>query len=128
MKRRKKSYDKRMYEAMFLIEPQAASTRWNDVAKEIETILLRHGGSIVRLDRWDERKLAYPIKKRNRGGYALLYFEAPPLAITKLRAEYALSETILRHLILNFEGKLKDPPPPPSTVVPAPVPAEAARV
>ena len=122
MKQRRKRYDKRLYEAMFLIEPQAASTRWTEVAQEIESVLLRHGGSVVRLEKWDERKLAYPIKKRTRGGYALCYFEAPPEAITKLRADFALSETVLRQLILVFEGTLKDKPK-----EEAPQPAAAAK-
>jgi small subunit ribosomal protein S6 len=121
--KRKKSYDKRMYEAMFVVEPQVAATRWTEVAQEIEGVLLRHGGTIVRLDKWDERKLAYPIKKRNRAGYALCYFEAPPPAIEKIRAEFVLSENILRHLIVSFEGKLKEPVAPPA----APAPVEAAR-
>lgn len=115
--------DKRMYEAMFVVEPQAASTRWPEVAKEIETVLVRHGGSIVRMDKWDERKLAYPIKKRARAGYALCYFEASPAAIVKIRAEYGLSETLLRHLILAFEGKLKEP----KEAKPEPEPAAAAK-
>lgn len=122
---RPRPHDKRMYEAMFVVEPQAASTRWTEVAQEIETVLVRHGGSIVRLDKWDERKLAYPIKKRARAGYALLYFEAPPAAITKIRADYGLSETLLRHLIVNFEGKLKEPKPVQPEPVPVPVPAPA---
>lgn len=121
---RRRTGDKRMYEAMFVVEPQAASTRWTEVAQEIEAVLVRHGGSIVRLDKWDERKLAYPIKKRARAGYALCYFEATPAAITNIRAEYGLSETLLRHLILSFEGKLKEPKAP----VPVPAPEPAAVV
>jgi small subunit ribosomal protein S6 len=121
--KKRRAADKRLYEAMFVVEPQVAATRWEQVAREIEGVLLRHGGTIVRLDRWDERKLAYPIKKRSRAGYALCYFEAPPPAIEKLRAEFVLSETILRHLILIFEGTLKDKPPAPAP--PPAVPVEA---
>ena len=120
---RRRTGDKRLYEAMFVVEPQAASTRWNETAQEIETVLVRHGGSIVRLDKWDERKLAYPIKKRARAGYALCYFEAPPEAITKIRAEYGISETLLRHLILICEGKLRDR----KESRPVPEPAVAAK-
>jgi small subunit ribosomal protein S6 len=119
--KRKKRYDKRLYEAMFVVEPQAAATQWTQVAQEIEGVLLRHGATVVRLDRWDERKLAYPIKKRQRAGYALCYFESPPPAITKIRADLALSETLLRTLILTFEGTPKEPTP-----APTPVPVETA--
>ncbi len=119
---KRKPADQRIYEAMFVLEPQAASTKWKEVAQEVEAVLLRHSCKIVRLEKWDERRLAYSIKKRNRGGYALCYFEGPPAAITKVRAEFGLSEAILRVLILVFEGKLKEPDPEPT-----PEPVGAAK-
>lgn len=118
---------KRMYEALFLVEPQIASTAWTKVQQDIEGLIQRHGGTVVRLRKWEERKLSYPVKKRQRGTYVLTYFESPTQGIDKLKKEIALSETVLRALVLVFEGTLKDEaeevPPPPAPAAAAPEPA-----
>lgn len=117
----------RMYEAMFLVEPQAAATAWPKVQQDIEGLITRNGGAVVRLRKWEERKLTYNIKKRQRGTYVLTYFNAPTTTIDKLKKDIQLSETVLRALVLVFEGKLKDEaeetpaPPPPAVVAPEPV-------
>ena len=57
-----------------------------------------------------ERKLAFPVRKCARGTYVLAYFGAPEKAVTKLRADIALSEVILRSLVLHHEGEMRKEP------------------
>ena len=98
----KKSSKPNQYEGMFLFgasaatEPQAAEA---NVRKFIET----HGGNILVLKKWDERKLAYEVDGNKRGTYFLTLFTAPPAAITQIERDVRLSEEILRVMILKAD-------------------------
>ena len=90
------------YEGMFLFDP-AVLTDWESVQKEVARLLERAGGQIVACSRWDERRLAYEIKGRKRGVYALTYFKAEPDRISGIERDVNLSESALRCLILRVD-------------------------
>lgn len=98
----------RNYEAMFIVDPVVASKEWNKVTEEIEKTLKRYGANVLSVKKWGERKLAYPIKKQQRGTYVLAYYAAPTAANEKIRADFHLSEIVLRCLILQLEGEVKE--------------------
>jgi len=57
--------------------------------------------------KWGERKLAYPVRKSNRGAFVLAYFAAPPQALTKIKADFQLSDLVFRTLLLQHEGEMR---------------------
>jgi small subunit ribosomal protein S6 len=54
--------------------------------------------------RFDERRLAYPIKGKKRGTYLLAYYEIDPAGTDGLRRELDLSETVLRYIQIGAES------------------------
>ncbi len=101
----------RTYESMLLVEPTVAAKEWNRVVEEVERIAKRHGAAVLQVGRWGERKLAFPVKKNNRGTYVLAYLSAPPAALGKIKADLVLSEVVLRSILLQHEGELRKDPP-----------------
>jgi small subunit ribosomal protein S6 len=93
----------RQYEAMFLFDPTFA-TDMNAVNTEIDRLMERSGGEIILSKKWEERRLAFEIKKRKRGCYVLAYFNAEPTAIVGIERDVTLSESVLRVLIVSAEG------------------------
>ncbi len=90
----------RDYEAMFLLNNDAAMADFEAAAGQVDHVLTRSGATLVRKEKWDERKLAYEIKGQRRATYYLVYFTAPTSAIAEIRRDAQLNATILRHLIL----------------------------
>jgi len=84
---------------MFVIDSSLAERDWNGFAAEIEATIRKHGGNLVDLRKWDDRRLAYEIRHMKRAMYGLAHFEAPPLSIEAMRRDFVLSERIVRHLI-----------------------------
>jgi len=97
----------KQYEAMFLFDPTFGASFENCEA-EIKRILDRAGAAIILCRRWDERRLAFKIKGRKRGVYALTYFNAPPQRIVGLERDAKLSEHVLRVLVLSADGFTRD--------------------
>jgi len=95
------------YEGMFLLDP-GILTDWESVQKEIHRILERAEAQVVACSRWDERRLAYEVKGRKRGVYALTYFKAAPSKIVGIERDVDLSESALRCLILRVDDEMTE--------------------
>jgi small subunit ribosomal protein S6 len=100
------------YEGMFLVEPTIAQREWPKIVEEIERVVKKNGGTVVQLQKWGERKLSYPVRRHQRGTYVLAYFEGDGggKAVTKMRADFQISEIVMRALILHHEGAMRNEP------------------
>jgi small subunit ribosomal protein S6 len=98
----------RNYEAMFILENNAANADFEQTAGAVDAILEKHGASLVRKDKWDERKLAYEIKGQRRGTYYLVYFTAPPSGLAGMAEDLQLTELVLRHMFIVLDEPIDD--------------------
>src|ERR1700722_17010129 len=82
------------YEGMFLLG-QAATADLESGLKLVRGIIERHGGEVLVLKKWDERKLLYEIGTQKRGTYVISYFKAPRSSVTALERDVKLSEEVV---------------------------------
>ena len=94
---------KKLYEVMFLIDSAEAAKDWDGIIELVTKMLNKIDAQILSLKKWDERPLAYSIKRCSRGTYILAYFKADGLKITELERDVLLSERVMRALILRVE-------------------------
>ena len=92
----------RLYEGLFLIDAGRAARDWEGTETEIVTVLEKHGASLRRKDRFDERKLAYPVEGSRRGAYLLAYLDTDPQSINEMRGDLTLSESVLRFMFTRM--------------------------
>ncbi|MGH7177801.1 MAG: 30S ribosomal protein S6 [Tepidisphaeraceae bacterium] len=97
----------KQYEAMFLFGA-AATGEPDNSQNTVKGMIERHGGSVMVLKKWDERKLAFEIKGQKRGLYVICYFTAPGDAIVHIERDVNLSEEILRVLVTDASHLNKD--------------------
>jgi small subunit ribosomal protein S6 len=101
-----------VYEAMFLLDTNKVAGDVPGAAKQLHAILERSNAEVLASRPWDERRLAYPIRKNNvvhkKGLYYLIYFRAEGPALSKMQKDIALNEMILREMILHIDPKLVD--------------------
>lgn len=90
------------YEGMFLLDSARAAKDWEGTEALVTGVLQRYGARLLLKDKWDERKLAYPVKKQRRGMYYLAYFDAPSASLAQIRQDLLLTEGVLRFLILAW--------------------------
>ncbi len=63
---------------------------------------MQHAGAeVLVLKKWNECRLAYEIRGQKRGTYLLVYFKVQGQQIATIERDCNLSETILRHMILQ---------------------------
>jgi small subunit ribosomal protein S6 len=79
-----------------MIPDEAIASEFDAVAKLIET-----QGKMVKVDRWGKRKLAYTIRKRTHGEYAVFYYEAGSGALAaEIEKRLRINENVLRWLTI----------------------------
>lgn len=104
-----------VYECMFLLDTNKVAGDVPGAAKSLHAILEKNKAEVLASRPWDERRLAYPIRKSNptptlhkKGLYYLVYFRAEGPHLTTLEHDFSLNEMILRSLVLHINPKLVD--------------------
>jgi small subunit ribosomal protein S6 len=100
----------RLYESMWVIEASQGREDYARISALIKEVIEKGGGSVLNLEKWEERRLMYPIKKKKRGLYIICHFTAPTQSIVKIERQARLTDDILRHMILIDEDGLSTVP------------------
>ena len=90
------------YEGMFLFG-SGASQDLQAAQNIVKGMIEKHGGEILVLKKWDERKLAYELNKQKRGVYFIAFFKAPTTALSPLDRDIRLSEDVIRAMITEAD-------------------------
>lgn len=93
------------YECLFLLDPTKTATDADGVKAQLHTTLEKYGAQILASRKWDDRKLAYPIKGHKKGVYHLTYFKADTLKMIEVERDFRLNENILRHCLSRIDAK-----------------------
>jgi len=101
----------KFYEGMFLISGSQVQKDPDLVTNTLLSTLKKHGCEVLRNEKWNERKLAYPVKRCDRGTYFVIHFNADEKRIAALRRDCQLNELILRTMITVCPVPLEKLPP-----------------
>lgn len=93
------------YQTIVVIDSLLKSEEIDAIIEKILRIINNNGGKVTYVDRWEKKRLAYEIKKRQYGYYVEIDFEAPGNLVKILERDYRLDEHILRYLTVNLDKK-----------------------
>ena len=104
-------YGTRLYEVMWVVDANMARDGMNKVMDGLKEIVEKSGGKWINGDKYDERRLAYPVKKKKRGTYVISHLTAPTETLTRLERNIQISDLVLRALVtLDDDGLILTPP------------------
>jgi small subunit ribosomal protein S6 len=95
----------RDYEAMFIFHPELTEEKLEQSVQAVEKIIKGNTKGELKTEHMGKKTLAYKIKKVNEGYYVNYDFQAPAVAIAKIKAELKHSEDILRYVIFAKDLK-----------------------
>jgi small subunit ribosomal protein S6 len=105
------------YENIVVLSPDLAKEEEDDLMKRIQGNLDKAGAAIVKLDDWAVRKLAYPIKKKDRGHYFFFLLDMDEGAVAPMAKFYRTLDPVLRHMFVVVDDASEGPKKPPDAVV-----------
>ncbi len=90
----------RQYETMVIVDAMIAEEAIEQELQKIEAKIVANGGQMVFKDIWGKRKLAYEIRRKSHGFYAVLYYKAERGMTALLEKDFRIDENLLRWITL----------------------------
>lgn len=87
------------YEALVILSPELTDEQKEATIKKIFAPVESAKGTIDGVDKWGAKKLAYPIKFKREGYFALVTFTAPTSTIAEVTKQANLIETVFRCVV-----------------------------
>lgn len=95
------------YESLFIVSPTLDAAQIRELTEGINALIQDSGGNVLLTDHWGQKRLTYAINKHSDGYYIFLIFDAPPDLVSKLNNHFLITEMIMRHIVLTFNGDLE---------------------
>lgn len=93
------------YELLLILKPTLTEEEAQQRVALIKEVLEKNGGEVASTIEMGTRKLAYKIKKFERGTYFVFYFTAPPASISEIERIVRINEDIIRFMTVKYETK-----------------------
>lgn len=87
------------YEALVILNPDLADEQKEAIIKKIFAPVESAQGTIDGVDKWGVKKLAYTIKFKHDGYFALVTFTAPTSVVKEITNQANLLENVFRCVI-----------------------------
>ena len=91
----------RRYEVMVILDPELDERTVEPSIDQYLNIVRKEGGTVEKLDIWGRRKLAYDVKKKAEGIYAVIDLTAEPAVVKELDRQLTQNESILRTKVIR---------------------------
>ena len=86
----------RSYEALYIVPASMADEDVDANVEKYKKAIEEKGATVDKAERWQKRKLAYPIKGHNEGSYCIMQFTAPPTVPAELSRLFRINDEIIR--------------------------------
>lgn len=96
----------RKYETLLLFSPELASENLQEILENLKGVVEREQGSILTLDDWGMRDLAYMVRKQTRGHYVRLEYALPPAGVAELERIVRITDGILKFVSVKLADKI----------------------
>ena len=89
---------------MFVLEAALDDAKKEEVIETVKGIIAAEG-ELGNVNVWGNRRLAYPINKKNEGYYVVAEFKSDSQMPKELDRRLRISDSIIRHIIINKDEK-----------------------
>jgi len=89
------------YEILYILFPTLTEEERNATVSSVEELLKAVGANLLSTDKWGERKLAYPIEKKETGFYVLSTVEIEGTELVNVTRKLNINEQLMRYIIVK---------------------------
>ena len=92
----------RHYETTYILRPNLGEEQFTEIIERTNSIITDDGGSIICLDRWGVKRLAYEINREVQGYYVYLNYAAPGKTVDEIERIFRIDDRALRYLTVKL--------------------------
>lgn len=98
----------RDYEFTFVIQPEITDDGIQAICSRFEDILSKGGAEKLYYEDWGRRRLAYEIRRFQKGHYLILHFLSDGTVVSELERVARMDDSILRFLTVLVDESVDD--------------------
>ena len=91
------------YETIYIVNPNLDTDSLSEVVNKFSDLIKKLKGSLFKIQEWGKRKLAYEVKKFDKGYYIMLDFCGLPDMVKELERNLKLDDRVLKYMTVNID-------------------------
>lgn len=91
----------RRYETVWVVNGDLPDEDVKATIDKFTKIIVGQGGTLVSVEEWGRRKLAYKIGSTLRGAYVIADFAGAPAIVKELERNYRIDDRVIRYLTVK---------------------------
>ena len=91
----------RIYEVMVIFDPDTEERTVQPTLDKHLKVITKGGGTVDNVDIWGRRRLAYEIRKKSEGIYAVINLTAEPSDVKELDRQFTIKDRIMRTTVIR---------------------------
>jgi small subunit ribosomal protein S6 len=95
----------RRYETIVIIDPDLSTEKREPVLERVKDVISQQDGYLAFIDDWGARKLAYEIKKKERGYYVRFDFCATGTVVDEIERFFRIDDRVLKYMTVLLDKK-----------------------
>ena len=93
----------RRYETIVIVDPDLGEEQRGPVFDKIRELIPQKGGLLVEVDEWGGRKLAYEIRKKQRGYYARIDFCGGGELVSEMERQFRIDDRVMKYMTILLD-------------------------
>jgi small subunit ribosomal protein S6 len=89
----------RDYELVFIAHPELDENALTALIEKVKSWIVDGGGSVVKIDVWGRRRMAYAIRKQREGQYVFFQINMAPSSTREFERNLRFAEPVMRYLL-----------------------------
>jgi small subunit ribosomal protein S6 len=93
----------RRYETIIIADPDLSAEQRDPVLQRVSDVVKQGDGYLALTDEWGARKLAYEIKKKNRGYYIRFDFCGTGAVVNEMERFFRIDDRVLKYMTVLLD-------------------------
>jgi small subunit ribosomal protein S6 len=93
----------RRYESIVIIDPDLSAENREPFVEKVKDVITQQGGYLAFVDEWGEKKLAYEIKKKERGYYVRFDLCGNGALVDEMERFFRIDDRVMKYMTVLLE-------------------------
>ncbi|MDX9787024.1 MAG: 30S ribosomal protein S6 [Desulfobacterales bacterium] len=94
----------RRYETIFIVDPEVSDEQRGSIFERLAELISKYKGVLVMRDDWGMRKLAYEVRKRNRGFYVRLDYCGDGPLVDEIERSFRIDDKVIKYMTIILDN------------------------
>lgn len=92
------------YELALVVNAKIEDEAREAVVEKAKSYVARYGGTVIEVEEWGKKRLAYEVQKMREGFYYFIQFEADATCPAEVERHVRIMDNVMRYLVVKKEA------------------------